>query len=59
MTARRDCEGCRLTLMQACVHRRAARLCGLCRLLPPEQVARYVERWRPDEALRTADEARG
>ena len=56
MTARRDCEGCRLTLAEACAAAVAPALCGLCEMLPADALRRYAERWRPVEAL-AADDA--
>lgn len=41
----RSCAACALTLTDACVNRLPPKLCGVCRLMPPEMLRDYFARW--------------
>lgn len=41
-----DCRVCEMTLAELCATgAKSPRLCGLCRLLPPRAMRRYVKKW--------------
>lgn len=48
----RSCAACALTLTDACVQRVPPRLCGVCRLMPPELLHAYFARWDQEAAER-------
>jgi hypothetical protein len=45
-----NCAGCRISLAEYCATGAPPRLCGLCRLLCAEDLARYLEVWQPQRA---------
>jgi hypothetical protein len=48
MTRRFSCPACRLSILDYCVHQRIPKpLCGLCELMGPEHLARYLAKWNP------------
>ena len=46
-TMRRGCETCRVSLESWCREGAARKLCGLCDLMGPDLLARYIEVWDP------------